>query len=499
MAGNYPITGEDRKLASVSTQIERLDENKVKFDITVSKEEVASYFKSTYREVAKKNRVPGFRPGKAPRSVLDTTFGKDYFVAQATDAIVNAYYPTVVDDENFISFGDPEMEINELAKEGEDYSFTFTVEVKPEFELSDYEPVAIELESTEASEAEIDEQIETFRNYYMTYEVVEAKRGLKKGDVAQLALECSSDGEPIPSMTTDIEPYEVGKGDMPDSFDEGITGMKADETREFDFDVKNDSLGVLASSGTIHCKAALHAISKKVLPEVTDEWVKTTLSYESVAELRERLATMVSSRKQSMQEQQKSFLMLEKLAERLQGEPSENVIAEAERKNYQDFFQALQRQGATLDVYLQQMGITPEQYRKDMHEQAILAARENLALDAVVRHFALEATDEEIADAFREAALDPEISIKEWREQGRLAYLREGFSRDKAAKWLQENAKIEIVDPKKKPAEKKSAAKKVAAKVEGEAAEETSAPAPKKAATKKASTKKNTTSEEENK
>lgn len=481
----------------MSTKTERLDDNKVKFEITVPAEEVKSFFKQAYRETNKKNRIPGFRPGKAPRPVLDNAFGKEYFAAEATDALLNAHYPADVDDENIVPFGDPDMNIDEMVKEGEDYTFTFTVEVKPEYELTSYDPPVLEFESSDATDEDIDKQIETFRNYYVTYEPIEEKRPLEQGDIAKLEMVCSSGGEPIPAMTTGEQPYEVGCGDMPESFDKAITGMEIDETREFDFDVAADPLDQLSSDGSIHCKATLHGIEKKMLPEVNDEWVKDKLSYENVAELRDRLGKMVESRKKADQEQQKSYLGLEQVAERLQGEPTEKVIAEAEQKNYQDYFRTLQEQGMTLDSYLQQLGITADQYREQMHAQAILSARENLALDALVRHYGLTATDEEIVDAFKEAGLDPEKSMKEWRGQGSLAFLREGIARDKAAKWLRENEKIETVASSEETTASKSAKKRADARkaadeqTESDKAEESQAdgekakaPAKKKAAAK---------------
>lgn len=474
-------------MAALSTKTERLEDNKVKFEVTVPAEEVKSFYKQAYQDTNRKNRIPGFRPGKAPRAVLDNAFGKDYFTAEATDKLLNAYFPAVVDDENMVSFGEPDMSIDEMAKENEDYTFTFTVEVKPEYELSSYDPIELELEPTEATESDIDEQIETFRNYYISFEPIEEKRGLEKDDIAKLELVCSSNGEPIPSMTTGEQPYEVGSGNMPETFDEGILGMKVDETREFDFSVSDDPLDTLATDGTIHCKATLHGIEKKILPDVTDEWVKEKLSYENVAELRDRLGKMVTSRKESMREQEKGYLGLEKLAERLEGEPTDPVIEEAEKKNYQDYFRTLQEQGMTLDSYLAQLGITADEYRQKMHEQAIVSARENLALDALVRHLGLEATDEEISDAFKEAGLDPAKSMAEWRSQGSLAFLREGIARDKAAKWVRENEKIVTVAAEdKKPAAKKTAAKK-ADKAE-EAADEAK-PAAKKSTAKKAAAK----------
>jgi FKBP-type peptidyl-prolyl cis-trans isomerase (trigger factor) len=156
-------------LANVQTTSNKRDEeNKVAVTVTLTADEVQKEIDAAYK-AAGKNRIPGFRAGKAPRKILENHFGgKEYFRAEATDELVKTFSPLATDELNIVALSRPEFEEVELAEEGSDYTYSFVIEVTPEFELSSYDPVQIELPSAEPTEEELQTQIDLMLQYYVT-------------------------------------------------------------------------------------------------------------------------------------------------------------------------------------------------------------------------------------------------------------------------------------------------------------------------------------------
>lgn len=480
----------------VETKVEALEDNRTKVTVTVDAKDVDARIKKTYKDFAYKYSFPGFRKGKAPRPIIDNALGKDAVRATVTDDIVNGSYPLAIDDCGLFPVAKPEFDETDLVEGGKPYEFAFTVDVKPELELSSYDPVEIKLPSEGASEADVDDQIDALREHYYTFEECSAATKVKADSSIDLAMKATDDkGEEIPSLMTDERPYSLGGNLFPPEFDEQLVGLKKGQTATFTLDMPADPPIMLSAlsgkTAKINFEVEVKAVKKKILPEVTDEWVKEKIGFESVEDMRKTVADSITQQKGAMMPRIKENAVLVAVAERLEGEAPESMRDEAEATLIQDFFQQLQSQNVSFDLYLAQQGLTADQFKEDVKLQAADNAKQDLALDAWVRHFGMEATEEELLEEFaKSGAEDPEALKAEWRENGQLHLVRQGVARTKAVMDLMEKAVVTEVDPaekdEKKPA-KKAAAKK-AAKSEAKETEEASAekkPASKKAAAPK--------------
>ncbi len=476
----------------METKVEALQDNRTKVTVTFDAKEVDARIKKTYKDFANKYNFPGFRKGKAPRPIIDNALGKDAVRASVTDDLVNDSYPLAIEDGKLFPLGKPEFDETDLVEGGKPYTFTFTVSVKPEFELSSYEHVEIELPAEGATEAEVDEQLEMFREHYYSLEDATAATKVKDDSHIELAMKATDDkGEEIPSLMTESRPYTLGTGLFPVEFDEQLVGLKKGQTATFSLDIPADPPVMLASladkTAKIDFELEVKAVKKKILPEITDEWVKETLGFENVEDMRTRMSESITQQKGAMLPRMKENAILVALAERLEGEVPESMRDEAEATLIQDFFQQLQSQNMSFDLYLAQQGMTPDQFKNDVKLQAADVAKQDLALDAWVRHFNMEATDEEVTEEFAKSGVDNPAALKtQWLQNGQLHMVREGVARAKAVRDLMDKAVVTEIDPskkdEKKPA-KKAAPKKAAAKKDD-------ADAPKKAAAKKSAAKK---------
>lgn len=490
----------------VETKVEALQDNRTKVTVTVDAKDIDARIKKTYKDFAHKYNFPGFRKGKAPRPIIDNALGKDAVLATVTDDLVNGSYPLAIDDCGLYPVSKPEFDETDLVEGGKPFSFSFTVAVKPELELSGYDPVEIKLPAEGASDKDVDDQIDALREHYYSFEDCSAATKVKADSHIDLAMKATDDkGEEIPSLTTENRPYSLGGNLFPSEFDEQLVGLKKGQTTTFSIDMPDDPPIMLAAlsgkTSKIDFEVEVKVVKKKILPEVTDEWVKETIGFDDVASMRSTIADSIAQQKSAMMPRIKENAVLVAVAERLEGEAPESMREEAESTLIQDFFQQLQSQNMSFDLYLAQQGMTPDQFKEDVKLQAADIAAQDLALDAWARHFGLEATEEDVLAEFAKSGAEkPEALKAEWRENGQLHLVRQGVSRTKAVMDLMEKAVVTEVEPgaqdeKKKPAKKASSKK--AAKADEAQHNGDKKPAAKKASSKKATEKKQPEKQEE--
>ena len=454
----------------VETKVEALEGNKAKVTVTIDAADVDGRITKTYKDFARKYNFPGFRRGKAPRPVIDNALGAEAVLATVTDELINSAYPAAIEAEKLAPAGTPAMEENELVQAGQPYTVVFTVELRPEVELTSYDAVEIELPFAEATEAEIDDQVSAMAEHYTTFEDASAATKMKPENYADLAIKATdAEGNEIASLTSESRLYGPGTGLLPEAFDAEIMGMKKGQTKEFTLEVPADETAPLLADQagkTVAFEVTCNVVKKKTAPEITDEWAKETMGFESVADMREQIKQSIAMQKASIMPRIKENAIMAQLIERFEGEAPEALVNEAETSLLQDFFTQMQRAGMTFDAYLASQGITADQFKADLKAQSADHVKEELALEAWARHAGVEITDEAIAAEFaKSGAEDPAALEKEWREAGRLHLLRTGLLRQAAIEDLMENAKVTEVDfAAQKAADEKKAAKKPAKK-----------------------------------
>ncbi len=456
----------------MKTKEEVLESGATKLTVTIEAAEIDARIKKTYKDFGAKYRFPGFRPGHVPRPVIDSNLGKDAVRSTVTDELLNESFPLAVDENDLNMISQPKFgDVEGLVEEGKDFTFSAEFEVKPELELSDYSPVHIEVPFKKASEAEIDEQIEALGNYYYDYKNAPANTKVKQENSVEITLVVKDDkGEVMESLGAEDRLYELGQGLFPAAFDEALLGMKKGETKSITLNVAENPCMMTSilkdKTEEVTFEVEIKAVKKKIAPEVTDEWVKETLGFADVAELRVRMGESIEQQKGDIIPRIMENNALFALQERLIGEVPAVMAEEAERDLLQNFFTQLQNQGATLDAYLKAQDITADKFKEDVKLQAVDTVKQNLALDAWARHAGIEVSDEEIVEEFKNSgAQDPDALYEEWKAQGRLHIVREGIMRGKALEALLAEADVEEVETpaaeekEEKPAKKASAKK----------------------------------------
>lgn len=461
----------------METKVETLEGNNAQVTVVVDAADVDRRIKKAYKDFAQKYNFPGFRKGKAPRKVIDSVMGPEAALSLVTDEILNYTWPLAIEAEKLSPVGNPEIDDSGLVVAGQPYEYSFTIALRPEIELDSYDGIAIELPFAEATEAEIDDQITAMADHYTELEDASAATKMKPENFAELTIKATdAEGNEVESASAESMVFSLENGLYNADFDAEILGMKKGQTKEFTLEIPADETGVLLAEqagNKLNFEVTCEVVKKKVTPEINDEWAKEKMGFESLVDLRERVAESLTAQKGAMIPRLKENAIMTKLIERVNAEVPQSMVEEAETSLLQDFFTQLQQAGMTFDAYLQSQGLTTDQFKADLKAQAADHVKEELALEAWARHFGMDVTDEELSAEFAKVDVDDPAGLEqEWREAGRLHLIRTGMLRSKAINDLLDKAEVTEVDfiaeekkakkPSKKKAEKKEATEEAA-------------------------------------
>ena len=432
----------------METKVESLEDNRAKITVIVEASEIDARINRAYKEVAKKNSFPGFRKGKAPRAVIDAAFGAGYIAATVTEDVVNDMMPLAIDGADLFPVGQAQFDEIASVVAGEDFTFSFSIGLRTEIELSSYEPVAIEMPAAEVTDAEIDMQYDAIIDQYAQFEVAAEGAKAAEGDRLAMTMQAADDkSEKIDQLTSDEFQYTIGSGLMPAEFDEKLVGAAAGDKLEFSVPVAESTAAYLkelvGKTESVSFTIEVKELKTKVAPTVDDAWVADNFGFETVAELRERISESLTQQKADFLPRLKEDRVLYALLERVTDEAPEAMVEEQEQDLLQEFFQQLQRSGQTYDAYLKANNLTAAQVKDDIKQQAAEIVKQNLALDAWARHFEIACEDCDVQAEFIKASADEWESLyNSWKQAGRLHLVREGVLRSKAMNAAVEGAVV---------------------------------------------------------
>ena len=431
----------------ITVTAEKPSDEKMAATLTIPAAEVDAAIARTYKDIAKKYNFQGFRRGHAPRPVIDGIMGREAVLAQATNDLLNAAQPLMLEELDVtpvgrVSFG-PEDADPELAQQGSDYVVSATIGVRPACELESYDAPTINMPPEEATEAEIDWQINQLLSYQVTYEDVEEDRAVEPGDVVSVDVE---NVEGAGHLAGTNRMLALDGQQVPEQLEEGIVGMKKGEEKAIEWTRTHEHEGE-EHSHTFSVKVKLNAIKKAVTPELDDEVAKK-YGYDDVASFRDAVKEEIEGDKKTSLPNLKEDRLVEAVGKLLK---LETVPEEYQNEIYNElaseFLGRLQSQGASLDMYLRARGVKTDDFIADLRVQAEERARQSLALDSLAAKLGVEVSEDEVREEFEKAGVeDVDASVEQWRSEGRLPAIRDSIRRTKALNWLVDNCKVNIVD-----------------------------------------------------
>ena len=411
-----------------------------RLDITLSAEEVSKDLSRMYMTLASIN---GLHPqqGKTAREVCGEALGEAEVTKFIDNEVMNVFFAPAYDEQGIDYLGAPQLYTDESVVEGQPFSFHAQAVIKPRMTLSSYGPVVIDVAAAEVSDEEVDEQIKMLLE--RNPEGVDDPEQIEVLGDSLVAIKMATTVEGVQEdrLTFDRMEFELGKGNMPDGFDEGVAGMKVGETKMVSYVAPTRAGGM----ATYNSEVTVLCVLKRVTPELTDEWVEAHFgAFNTAKDLRNAIWAELQQQKQAGIAEYRQYLAATQLADRIEGVIPDAAFIAQMNENTNEFAENLGAQGKTIAQYCEENGVTEQQLQQEFMLRTREELRQELALDALARHEGMEVTEEDMQELYSTMAPGQEAMLAQMLEMnGGMRQARERALRMKANKWAVEHAVAE--------------------------------------------------------
>ena len=338
----------------METTVESTDKHTVKLTIEVPPEEFAKDLDKTYRAIAREVKIPGFRPGKAPKTIIDAQVGQDVVLDEFVHASVPSYFRTAVTDEDLAPIGDPEVDVEQLEL-GKPFIFTATVEVRPRLELTedDYKGVTVEKPATAATDEEVDQYVERLRRQFAELEPV--GRPVKEGDFVTANVTVTRNGQQLDQLTREDYLYSVGSAEFGPVMDAKLAGTKPGDIVRFEDTLEPERFGE-ELAGPAGFLVMVKEVKELELPDEDDTFAKTASEFDSLQELRDDLRAKIAEAKERESVGVIRDRALQAVIDRVDVELPDSLIEDETSHRMRHAEDQASRYGLTLDQMLEIQG-----------------------------------------------------------------------------------------------------------------------------------------------
>lgn len=377
--------------------------------------------------------------------------------ASAMDALA----PVAVDKKGLTPSYPPSAQAKTPFKPNAEFRFEVEVELKPEYELTSYEPVHIKVPPFQMDESVVDRQLAEMSERYKSYvddTDAPADRVVQKGDHIKLAMEAKEGDKELKGLSTTGRTYTAGEGFMPEGFENAVLGMKVGETKEFSFEGPDFDEDMNERTQVVDAKVTILSFMKEEAPEIDDAWVKANMPmYKGIDELRRDMGSGLERQARAEYDSYVRQMAAAELATRFEGKIADEVYEHMRDQMVANIRMDLKQQGMTWDQFVEQNG-GEQQFGMMLMLQVRQMLTQGFALDAYFRHEGMSITEEDLIEACRamNPQMNPQQMIKQAETAGHMFALRESAERLKANNDLVAKAEIEVIDPAATPSEPKA-------------------------------------------
>ena len=429
--------------------------NEVKLEITIEAEKFENAMKKVYFQNAKYFNIPGFRKGKAPMNIVEKYYGAQIFYEDAFNEVATEAYDEALKENNIEAVSRPEVDIIQMEK-GKDVIFTAVVQTKPEVELGKYKGVEIAKVEYKVEDKDIEHELGHMQEHNSRLVTIE-DRALENGDISTIDFEGFVDGVAFEGGKAEGHELEIGSGSFIPGFEDQLVGMKIDEEKDINVKFPEEYFSKDLAGKDAVFKVKLHAIKKKELPELDDEFAKDVSEFDTLEELKASIKEKLEKNNEQRAKYETEEAAIKAVCEDAKLDIPTGMIDLEVENMMKDFEQRLSYQGLNMEQYLKMIGRTEEEMRKEYEPQATEAIKSRLVLEAIINAEKIVASEEEIKAKMEEMANNYGKKVEELSENENLKkYLDEGIRSEKALAFIVENAKLVATKKETKKATKKS-------------------------------------------
>ena len=416
--------------------------NEVKLEITVEAEKFDEAIKRVYFKSAKYFNIPGFRKGKAPMNIVEKYYGKEIFYEDAFNEVAQNALEEAVKENKLEVVSRPDIDVTQIEK-GKDLIFTAIMQTKPEAELGKYKGIEIKKIEYNVSDEDIEHELGHMQEHNSRLVSIE-DRPVESGDIATIDFEGFVDGKAFEGGKAENHDLEIGSNTFIPGFEDQVIGMKIDEEKDINVKFPEEYFSKELAGKDATFKVKVNEIKKKELPKLDDEFAKDVSEFDTLKELKADIKAKKEKENAEKAKYETQDAVIKAVCEDMKVEIPSGMIEMEIDNMLKDIEQRLSYQGLKLEQYLQMMGKTMEDMRKEYEPQAIEGIKSRLALEAVIKAEKIEATDKEIDEKLKEMAKNygKENDEEFLKNENVRNYIKEGVTSEKAMNFLVENAKI---------------------------------------------------------
>ncbi|HVM54298.1 MAG TPA: trigger factor [Acidimicrobiales bacterium] len=420
--------------------VEALEGNKVKLSVEVDQSDLEHAIDGAFKRIAREVRIPGFRPGKAPRRVLEAHLGTDVARQEALREGLPEWYAQAVAEHAVDVIAPPEIDIT-AGEDGGEIAFDAVVEVRPKVNVAGYDHLRVVVPAPAVTDEEVDAQLERLRSQFGELRTVE--RAAVDTDHLTVDIAGSVGGEPVEGLTVDDYLYEVGSGSIVPEIDDHLRGAKVGDILVFDAEHPDPD-----EDDPISFRILVKEVKEKVLPDLDDDWANEASEFETLDALRDDFRARIGAVKRVQAMMALRQGVVEELVKLVDDEPPAALVEGEVERRVRDLVHRLSHQGASIEQYLEATGSSAEQLTGELREQARSAVQADLALRAVIEAEGITADDDEVTAEIERLAQQvdqkPAKLRRELERGGQIEAVRSDVTRGKALEWLADHA--EVVD-----------------------------------------------------
>jgi trigger factor len=410
----------------VKSDVETLSPTRVKLTVEVPFDELKPSLDAAYSRIAKQVNVPGFRKGKVPARVIEQRFGRGAVLEEAVNDAVPKAYDEALRANNVIPVGRPEVDVTEL-KDGESLTFTAEVDVRPEFDVPEYSSLQVEVASATPTDEDIDTQIDALRTRFAT--LVEVDRAAADGDLLLVDIAgATPEGDEVDDLSGSALSYELGTDGMLPGFDDAVRGAAKDDERTFEFVPSNGDWTGIPLTVTVTVKA----VRERDLPALDDDFAQLASEFDTVAELRDDVASRLVRVKRLEQGAEARRNVLQALLDAVDIPLPEAVISAEVEAHFEDGHEG------------------SDEHRADVEQQARESLKSQFILDKIAEAEEVSVGETELSAWLIQQAprygMSPDAFAKALVEAGQVPMAIQDIRRGKALALVMESASVVDAD-----------------------------------------------------
>ncbi len=425
----------------MKTDIEQLSPTSKKISIEIEPDEVDRKIDQAYKEIQKRAKIKGFRPGRAPIKLLERYYGKQV-IEDVTKELINESFPKALQDSELFPLNFPILEKGTLEK-GKSFRYSAVMEVRPEIELGEYRGIEVKKEKVHITEEDVDKRLEEIRKAHGRLTSVESDRPVKEDDYVILEYAAFSGGQPLEDIKASNFMVRVGSGDFHPEFEKALIGAKKGEEKAIHVDFEQEYYHSQLAGKSIDFQVKISDIKEMELPEVNDDFARRLdAEFDSFEALRARVKEMMIQQETQRVEREAKSRLIEKIAEGIELPLPSSLVESEILSGIESVRQDLMRSGSSLE----KAGLSEEKLREEFRPSAEKKVKQSLILTEIAKKENITVTEEDLEEAFQDLAKTTGQEVEPLRRyyeaRGLIDSMRQRLLEQKTLNYLMEHANI---------------------------------------------------------